>query len=283
MNKRFMSMLLIGMLFCVSVTGCGKGDAGQGETQREETRQEETRQEETGQDEPVQEEAQQKEYYTGTIERENLECYYYMDGSSSLSEEFMIYRYEDQLIFAADYFDCGEELLETYPLTEEQADKVIEELNAVSKAAASSAENGTDQENADQEIAAGGHMRYGNLVIDGTSYEAGRIDFEGIGIEVKDAAYVEYSADIADTFELEGFEGLQESDQWKRHSLSGGIWGFVRAVKEQAEQQTGACFDGMVIGEPGAEDVTVRLYTEEDEWYTATVTYQGYVAGLVKE
>ena len=246
MNKRFMSMLLIGMLFCVSVTGCGKGDAGQGETQREETRQEETRQEETGQDEPVQEEAQQKEYYTGTIERENLECYYYMDGSSSLSEEFMIYRYEDQLIFAADYFDCGEELLETYPLTEEQADKVIEELNAVSKAAASSAENGTDQENADQEIAAGGHMRYGNLVIDGTSYEAGRIDFEGIGIEVKDAAYVEYSADIADTFELEGFEGLQESDQWKRHSLSGGIWGFVRAVKEQAEQQTGACFDGKI-------------------------------------
>lgn len=248
MKKRFWSLLLVGMLFSIFMTGC----------EEDRTKEEET--------------------YVGTIERENLEYYYYSSGSSSVCEKFMIYQYDDQFIFAADYFDCGEGLLETYPLTEEQVERVVEEVNSVSPAEAFSA-----WEKSDEEMPDGGSRSYGILMVDGVSYKVGKIDFEGIGIEVKDAAEMEYPADLEDSFEIDGFKDLQESDQWKRKELSSGMLVFAGAVKEQAEAQTGAVMDGMAIGELGEEDLTVKLHTKEDEWYIATVTYRGFVADIVKE
>jgi len=82
---------------------------------------------------------------------------------------------------------------------------------------------------------------------------------------------------------INGFEELQESDQWKKTMLSNGIPAFGEAVREQAETELGVIIDSMTIGELGTEDLTVKLHTKEDEEYTAIVTYRGYVAYIEKE
>ena len=55
-----------------------------------------------------------------TVTEENLEYYSFSDGSSSLCERGGIYKYKGEFIFIADYFNCGDERMETYPLSEEE-------------------------------------------------------------------------------------------------------------------------------------------------------------------
>lgn len=263
MKKRVLGVLLTGMLMSIFMTGCRDGGKSEnGDIQDEEYH--------------VTENTYPENAYTGTVTRENLEYYYYSDGSSSLLEEFMIYQYEDKFIFAASYFNCGQGLMETYPLTEEQVEGFLEEVNAVSPAGNDAGEEGSGSD---------GESRIkGSMMIGEDCYQVGKIDFDKIRIEVKDASDVAYpSEDPENALLINGFEELQESDQWKKTMLSNGIPAFGEAVREQAETELGVIIDSMTIGELGTEDLTVKLHTKEDEEYTAIVTYRGYVAYIEKE
>ena len=55
---------------------------------------------------------------TENVTEENMECYVYRSGSSSLCEGFTIYEYKGEFIFAADYFNCCDELVENNSLQE---------------------------------------------------------------------------------------------------------------------------------------------------------------------
>lgn len=244
MKKKILCFLLTGMLISVFTTGCkGPGD-------------------------------QKEQNITGNIGRENLEYYCYFSGSSSLSEEFIIYQYEDEFIFAADYFNCGQGYIETYALTEEQVAGVLEEINSVSVV----------EEEEEEETTDGGYRANGVMLVDHDYYNVGRIDFEEIGIEVKDANEVEYpSEEVVNSFEINGFKELQESEQWKNTMMSSGIRVFGEVIKEQAETELGAVIGSMTVDELGNEDLRIKLHTEEGEVYTAVVTYRGYVADIEKE
>lgn len=237
MNKKALAYLLLPVLISIFMTGCRENSS--------------------------------LESFEGNVDRENLEYYFYSDGSSSVSECFVIYKYQDQFIFVADYFECGNGLTETYVLSEEQIEGVLEELNTLSV------------EEASKETGDGGHSAYGGILVDDTYYRVGRIDFERLGIEVKDALDVVYpDEDMEKSFDIYGFKELQESDQWKKRLLNNGTWEFAEVIKEQAEAELGTVIDSMTFGELGDEDLSVELHTEDDKIYIATVTYRGYVADI---
>ncbi len=265
MKKRVFGVLLTGIFISIFMTGCR--DAGK--TESKDIQDEEYHETEN---------AYPENAFSGTVTRENLGYYYYSNGSSSLLEEYMIYPYEDEFIFAANYFNCGQGLMETYSLTEEQVEGVLEEVNAVSLAGDTSAA-GEEKSGSDGESQVNGSMMIGE-----DCYQVGKIDFDKIGIEVKDASDVAYpSEDPENALFIDGFEELQESDQWKKTMLSNGIPVFGEAVREQAETELGVVIDSMIISELGTEELTVKLHTNEDEVYTAVVTYRGYVAYIEKE
>lgn len=210
------------------------------------------------------------------ITEENLEYYVYSRGSSSLCEKFAVYEYNGDFIFAADYFNCGNELLETRLLSEEEKKLLLEEVNAVSpnpKAADGESDNNE-----------GAHTEYGGLVVDGAYYRVEMIDFGTMGITIKDASDAEYpTKEETEKYEMEGILDLQEMPQWKEQAVSAGSREFVRSVGQQIEDQSGEELDRMVIDSFREEDFIIKAATKKGDSYIATVTYFGYVAELEKE
>lgn len=210
------------------------------------------------------------------ITEENLEYYAYSRGSSSLCEKFAVYAYNGDFIFAADYFNCGDELLETRLLSEEEKKLFLEEVNAVS-----SKLEAADGESDDNE---GAHTEYGGLVVDGTYYHVEMIDFGTMGITIKDASDAEYpTEEETGKYEMEGILELQEMAQWKEQAVSAGSKEFVRSVGKQIEDQSGEELERMVIDSFREEDFIIKAATKKGDSYIVTVTYFGYVANLEQE
>lgn len=207
------------------------------------------------------------------ISEENLEYYYCKSGSSSLSQQFAVYKYNGEFVFIADYFNCGNELMETYLLPEKESGLFLEEVNAVSTR---EVEEAGDKEGAYTERAV--------LVVDGTSYQVESIEFEALGIHVTDAYEAEYPTEEESAkYEIEGILELQESAQWKERSVFIGGREFERSVGEQIEEWSGEEIDRMVIDSFGDEDFIIKIETKKGDCYAATVTYSGYVAKAEKE
>ena len=207
-----------------------------------------------------------------TITEENLEYYAYTSGSSSLCERFIIYEYKGEFIFAADYFNCGNEWMETYPLQKKEVELFLEEVNAVF---AKEAEGKAEEEEAYSD---GTHTEKGTLVVGGISYSVQKIDFEALGIDVTNAYEAEYpSKEEAAEYEIEGILELQETAQWKEQPVFIGSGEFQRSVGKQIEDRSGEEIERMVIEGFEDEDFMIKAEMKNGKSYRATVTYWGYV------
>lgn len=213
------------------------------------------------------------------ITEENFESYFYSSGSGSLCERFGVYEYRGEFIFTADYFNCGNELLETHILSEEEKKLFLEEVSAVFSTDTKAA----DEESIDSDRD-GAHIEYGSMVVDGNDYSVGMIDFKSVGIVIKDASKAEYpTEEESGKYELEGIVELQESAQWEAYNISVGSREFARSVGEQIEECLGEKMEEMVVDGLQDEDFTIKAETKKGDSYIVTVTYFGYVAETKKE
>ena len=194
---------------------------------------------------------------TENVTEENMECYVYRSGSSSLCEGFTIYEYKGEFIFAADYFNCGDELVETYSLQEREVKLFLEEANVVF---AKGTQGETKEEDFDR---AGAYLERSYMVVDGVFYSVEKIDFEVLGIDVTDK--------------------LQETTQWKEQPVFISVGEFQRCVGKQIEERTGEEIERMAIDGLGDEDFMIKAEMQNGEHYTVTVTYLGYVVKTEKE
>lgn len=213
---------------------------------------------------------------SGQIERkpdnitaENLEYYSYESGSSSLCVRTAVYPYNGSFIFIADYFNCGNELMETRCLSEEETKYFLERVNTVS-----AKETKTDRADGD-----GAYTEKGDLSVNGVSYLVEKIDFESIGIKIKDIHEVEYPPEEEKgIFEQEGMQKLQDFARWKEQPVFIGAEAFKKSVEEQIEARLGEEIASMEIDSLLEEDFTIKVKAKGGEIYTARVTYMGYVA-----
>lgn len=215
---------------------------------------------------------------TENVTEENMECYVYRSGSSSLCEGFTIYEYKGEFIFAADYFNCGDELVETYSLQEREVKLFLEEANVVF---AKGTQGETKEEDFDR---AGAYLERSYMVVDGVFYFVEKIDFEVLGIDVTDAHEVKYPLDEETTeYKIEELPKLQETTQWKEQPVFISVGEFQRCVGKQIEERTGEEIERMAIDGLGDEDFMIKAEMQNGEHYTVTVTYLGYVVKTEKE
>lgn len=215
---------------------------------------------------------------TENVTEENMECYVYRSGSSSLSEGFIIYEYKGEFIFAADYFNCGDELVETYSLQEREVKLFLEEADAIF---AEGTEGETKEEDFDR---AGAYSERSYMVVDGVFYSVEKIDFEVLGIDVTDAHEVEYPLDEETAeYEIEELSKLQETTQWEEQPVFITVGEFQRCVGKQIEERTGEEIERMAIDGLGDEDFMIKAEMQNGECYAVTVTYSGYVVKTEKE
>lgn len=219
------------------------------------------------------------------VTEENLEYYFCQSGSGSLCERFAVYTYKGEFIFVADYFNCGNELSETRPLSEEESKLFLDEANAVFS-------EGKDKKSSMRGDKAGGENEDGDgayaektvLVTEGIAYSVSGMDFEAMGISVTNARDAEYpSEEETERYKIEGILELQESEQWKERVVSIGGREFQRSVGEQMEERSGEKIVKMVIDELLDEDFVIKAETQKGDSYKVTVTYSGYVAEVEKE
>lgn len=214
------------------------------------------------------------------VTKENLEYYAFFDGSASVCERGGIYKYKEEFIFVADYFNCGDECMETYLLSDEEIGLFLEEVN-VAIAKEEKAKKVEDEEN---EGSDGGSSVRAGVSAKGKYYSIWLIDLEVLGISMTDAYRVEYpSEEETLQYKIEGFLELQEKTQWNESPVSLGGREFQRSVGKQIEEQLGEKIERMVIDCYQDEDFVIKAETKEGGGYVVTVTYFGYVAEVEKE
>ncbi len=217
------------------------------------------------------------------VTEENLEYYSFSDGSSSLCERGGIYKYKGEFIFIADYFNCGDERMETYPLSEEEIRLFLEEANAAIARAEEKKEE-KEKEDEDEEPHDGGSSTRAGVAAGGNYYSIWLINFEDLGISVTDAYRAEYpSEEETELYKIEGFLELQEKTQWDEGPVFIGGAEFQRSVGKQIEEQSGEEISRMEIDSFGDEDFVIKAEGKSGDSYRATVTYLGYVAKVEKE
>lgn len=216
-----------------------------------------------------------------TVTEENLEYYSFSDGSSSVCERGGIYKYKGEFIFIADYFNCGDERMETYPLSEEEIRLFLEEANvAITRAE----EKKEEKEKEDEEPGDGGSSTRAGVAAGGNYYSIWLINFDALGISMTDAYRDEYpTEEEAGQYKIEGFLELQEKTQWDEGLVFIGGTEFQRSVGKQIEEQSGGEISRMEIDSFGDEDFVIKAEAKSGDSYRATVTYLGYVAKVEKE
>lgn len=214
------------------------------------------------------------------VTEDNLEYYTYYSGSTSVCERGAVYHYKGEFILIADYFNCGDEYMETYPLSEEELQLFLEEVNA---AVAKAAEKGKEKEKED-EAGEGGSSTRAGVSAGGIYYPIWEINLEALGISMTDAYRAAYpSKEEAEHYKIEGFLDLQEKTQWNEGPVSVGSAEFQRSVGKQIEEWAGEEIGQMTIEDFQEEDFEIIAETENGEKYRATVTYAGYVAKVEQE
>ncbi len=210
------------------------------------------------------------------VTADEVDCYRYFSGSSSVSTEYGIYQYEDSFIFIAEYFNCGRAYMETFALTKEQQEAFIDEINQCSDVRAEISD--TD----------GGHSQYGDLSVNGKFYETGSVNLDKLGIALAEdpvmieeipeelAAYEE--ADLPRMMAL----GKNNNSFMKLDGL--GEPAFVYMLQEQIQEEISDTVTKVTVIEEREQDFVMELETEAQEIYRVTVTYLGYVGDIqIKE
>lgn len=201
---------------------------------------------------------------------DDFEYYTYYSGSSSVNERAVIYEYDGKLIFAAQYFDCGDMLMETEKLTAGLEERFWKEI-----------ENCERQDyDEDEEETEGGFGTESYLAMkDGTLYKAEALDWEQIGIDFKDASDVNYPRETG--FDIEGLEEVMEAEQ--REKLP--TWvsqEFLAVVEEQLLEQLDEDIVSAYVEKIREDDFLLTVETESGANYQAVVTYMGYVDSVTE-
>lgn len=206
-----------------------------------------------------------------TAEVDEFEYYCCSSGSSSVSESYMIYVYEDELILVADYFNCGEGMAETYALNETQIEAFYEQLEKGLVKEEDKKTNDIEAVPAD-----GGSSVKASLCVDGEVQAAYKLDLDAAGIELQDAGDIDETVDADEVCEIEGIEDLQYSKVWRETFFSVNLYEFEYMVQQQVEEILGEQVEEMEILDVG-ESCELEVETEDGDVHTFTMTVWGYV------
>lgn len=252
------------VLICSILSGCVKVDIENNPPAKDENIQEQ----------PVEEPTAAENDETTDV-WESFDYYTYRTGSSSVSEEYAIYTYEDQVIFVADYFNCGDGVSETYALDEEQIAALQEQLEQ--GLTDTQEEKKESQFSAEEVPADGGSSTSASICLDGNIQEAKKLDLSALQIELQDASDIWFEPNEDDGYDIENDDELLLSVRWTTSTFYIGIYEYERMVGEQAEAILGQPVETMEIGTMGDLDYELIVTTEDGEEHTLTVTVWGYV------
>lgn len=211
------------------------------------------------------------------VNRKNIDFYTYRSGSSSVSEEFVIYKYNENFIFAIRYFNCGDEFIESYALTKEQEEKFIDALNKCTIGIVQSTNSVVD----------GGSDTKNGASIKGEYYSVKGFNIEPIGIEVKDIYDVDFPKDtfkencVFDSDEINKI--IKNVSRMKQVPIFMSTLGFERLVYDQVTKEIRENIASIRVAEENENDISMNIITEDGKEYKATVTYMGYVASIDNE
>lgn len=199
--------------------------------------------------------------------KEEFEYYSYRTGSSSVSEGYVLYAYGDAIIFAADYFCCGNGFAETYVLNEEQVAELEKQLEK-GMVADERKEKSHDEEKE------GSSSTSAKICFSGQCYPAKALNLLALDIELKDAGEIQY-LEAENDWNLEVDADLQSL--WHRKDLFVGSYEYEQLVGSQVDMLLDGQIRNMTICEIGEEDYQLEVVTTKEEVYYFTVTMWGYV------
>lgn len=203
---------------------------------------------------------------------EDIDYYYSMDGSSSVNTEYAVYQYRGEYIFVASYFDCGNTVIETYALNEEQKEKFLEALKdcKINK-----------KLDKDSQPTDGGTVRSNHIYTRGKQYPVTDLDFDSIGITLKAIHSIDFPEDISEKTKVFTSEEIQNLRDTYNDSENAVFFihtdNFEKMIYDQLVEQTGEEIETVVIQETGIEDFLIVFKTESGKAYEATVTRMGFV------
>lgn len=212
-----------------------------------------------------------------TTDVDGFEYYCCSSGSSSVSERYMIYVYEDELILVADYFNCGEGMAETYALNEKQTEAFYEQLEEGLVKKEAKKVNDTEDVPTD-----GGSSVKASLCIDGEVQAAYKLDPDAVGIELQDAGDIDESVDADEVCEIEGIEDLQYSKAWRETFFAVNLYEFEYMVQQQVEELLEEKVEEMELTEVGST-CELKVETEDGERFTFEMSPWGYIREEVKQ
>ncbi|MBQ8189399.1 MAG: hypothetical protein IJZ44_06440 [Lachnospiraceae bacterium] len=206
-----------------------------------------------------------------TTDMDGFEYYCCSSGSSSVSERYMIYVYEDELILVADYFNCGDGMAETYVLSEKQTEAFYEQLEEGLVKKEDKKANDTEEVPTD-----GGSSVKASLCMNGEVQAAYKLDLDAVGIELQDAGDMDETVDADKVCEIEGIEDLQYSKVWRETVFSVNLYEFEYMVQQQAEELLGEKVEEMKLTEVG-NTCELQVETEVGEEFTFEMSPWGYI------
>lgn len=204
---------------------------------------------------------------------DGFEYYCCSSGSSSVSERYMIYIYEDELILVADYFNCGEGMAETYALNEKQTEAFYEQLE---KGLVKEEKEDTKTNDIEDVPADGGSSVKASLCIDGEVQAAYKLDPDAVGIELQDAGDIAETVDFDEVCEIEDIEDLQYSKVWRETIFAVNLYEFEYMVQQQVEELLGEKVEEMELTEVGST-CELKVETEDGETFIFEMSPWGYI------
>lgn len=212
--------------------------------------------------------------FEGTINTDNIDFYTYSSGSTSVNENFAIYKYQDSFIFVERFFNCGDDFMETYLLTKEQEEKFIEALNNCNASTIQPVDS----------VGEGGSITKGGISINGEYYPVKGFNLESIGIEMQDIYDVDFPEETFignDVFDKNAITNIiNNSNNSEKTPLYLASEGFERVIYNQITKEIGDNIAKISVVEENKNDFILDVFTGEEKEYKVTVTYMGYVANI---
>lgn len=208
---------------------------------------------------------------------EQFDYYCYSSGSSSVSEKYILYAYDEEIIFVADYFNCGNGLAETYALSDEQVNALKEQLEQGLADITRTDDRNESQGPVTELPAEGATSTSASICLNGQNMSAKKLDLEALGVELQSASEVEFPDNTNYSYSIEGLDELQKSDVWQNSPFFIGAYEYERMVGGQVEKMLGQQADTMLVGEMGEQDYELEVITKDGKHHILTVTYWGYV------
>ncbi len=206
----------------------------------------------------------------------HFQYYYVYSGSSSVSEEYIVYTHEENLIFLSHYFNCGEETAETFLLDEEQKKLFYEKLEGIS----------IKEKLKGNEEADGGASEKGVCGFsDGTCIYMEILKPEDFHVEFKDIYEIEFPDKEEYGLSITGLYEVWEASAQER-PIGINADAFETLIKGQIVKTLGEDVKSAEVtdSEKSEENSTFEIEVTDgnEEKYRASVNSMGYVISMEK-